>query len=44
MKHFYMLKVTNMATVRNFEVIAGNFNLIRICSSENYAQKWMTKL
>jgi hypothetical protein len=33
-----------MATVRNFEIMLGKFNLDRVCTTENYAQKWIANL
>jgi len=36
MKHFYMLKITNVATVRHFEVLSDKFNVVDICTNGNY--------
>jgi hypothetical protein len=39
-----LLTITNMATLRNFEIISGKFKVIRISrhTDENYEQKWIT--
>jgi hypothetical protein len=39
--HFLYIKVTCMVMVTNFEVMPGKFNIVKICTSGNYAQKWM---
>jgi len=39
-----MLKVTNMARVRSFSVIAYSINTVGVCYNGNYAQKLFTKL
>jgi hypothetical protein len=39
---FYVQKITNLATVRNVEIISGKFNEVKICSSGNYEQKLIT--
>jgi len=46
MIHFYMLRVTNMATVRNFEVRFEEFNVvgIRRPTSGTHARKWLTEI
>jgi hypothetical protein len=36
---FYVLIVTNMATVQNFDVLSDIFNMWKIWSSGNYTQK-----
>jgi len=41
---FYILTNTNVATVRNFEVISNKFSVIKICISGSFERKWMTKL
>jgi len=43
MTRIYMLAITNMATVQNFEVISDKFNLVGICTTGNYVQKWSTE-
>jgi len=43
MKHFYMLTITNMAAMRNYEVISDKRN-VRIWFSGNYTHKWITNL
>jgi hypothetical protein len=35
--------ISNMALVQTFEVIYDRFNILKICSNGNYAQKWVTK-
>jgi hypothetical protein len=32
-----------MAAARIFEVISDKFNVVGVCISANYAQKWVTK-
>jgi hypothetical protein len=39
-----MYRMTNMSTVRKFEIISSEFNIIGICTSGNYTRKWFTKL
>jgi len=33
----FVLSVTNMAIVQNFQVICGIFNVLGVCNSENLA-------
>lgn len=44
MNHFYMLPITNMWTVRMSEVMLDKFNIVKTCTSENYAQNWTENL
>jgi len=37
-----MLKVNNMATLRNFVTVSEKYNAAVICTIGNYAQKWVT--
>jgi hypothetical protein len=37
----YMLTITNILAAHNFEVMSDKSNIIQICSSGNYAQKWI---
>jgi len=39
-----MLQVTNIVRVQNFTDISDKFNPMGICSTENHAQKYITKL
>jgi rhodanese-related sulfurtransferase len=39
-----MLTVANVEKVQNFNIISDKFNVVTVCSSGNYAQKWATKL
>jgi hypothetical protein len=32
----HALKVANVATVQNFEILSGEFNMFNTCTSENY--------
>jgi hypothetical protein len=41
--NFHVLAITNMVAVQNFEVISDKFNVVGICTSEDYVQKWTTK-
>jgi hypothetical protein len=41
---FYMLTNADMAKVKNFDVVSAIFKAVGICASENYKQKWLTKL
>jgi len=41
--HVYMLIITNMAAMRNFEVISFKCYKIGICTIGNYRQKWITR-
>jgi hypothetical protein len=44
MGHF-PLTITNMATVRKFEVMSDTVNIVgTVSTSENYAQKWFTNV
>jgi hypothetical protein len=43
MNNFYVLTVKDMETLRYCD-ISHNSNLTGICTSENSAQKWITKL
>jgi len=36
---FYFLPITNMVTVRNFEVRFGKFKVPAVCTRGNYAHK-----
>jgi len=40
----YILKITNIAMIQNFEVIFDKLNLIRTCTGGNYIQKLITEL
>lgn len=40
----YVLPITNMVIVRNFEVISNNFNIVGLCTGEYYVHKWITVL
>jgi hypothetical protein len=40
----YMLTITNMATMRNYEIMSGKYNATGTCTGRNYEQKWITKL
>jgi len=39
-----MSAITDIVMVQNFEVLSEKFNAVRICISENYIQKCITKL
>jgi hypothetical protein len=44
MIHFYYsLKMTNMATVRNFEAVTSKLNIMGIRTNENHCQEWITE-
>jgi hypothetical protein len=43
MKHV-VLKIRNVVTARNFEVMSSTLNVTEICIIGNYAQKLMNKL
>jgi len=32
-----------MAKVQNFSVILGKYNVMGVCTSGNYTQKWITE-
>jgi len=36
MEHFYVKKITNVATGRNFEVICDKYNVMVIRTSEHF--------
>jgi hypothetical protein len=36
--------ITNMATVRNLQFIAGFLIAVTVCISGSYTQRWITKL
>lgn len=38
---FYVLMVTNMETVQNFQVMPGNCKIIGNCTYRNYVQIWL---
>jgi len=35
MKHFYVLMLTNMVIVWQYEVMSDKFNMIEVCTTEN---------
>jgi hypothetical protein len=39
-----MLKFTNVDKVQRSEIISRKFNVVGICATVYYAQKWITKL
>jgi hypothetical protein len=40
MKYFYILIVTNMVVVQNFEILLDKFNVDRICTNGNYTHTY----
>lgn len=38
-----MLPETSIGTARNFEVMSDEFNVVGICSGDNYGHKWVTE-
>lgn len=41
---YFVLKITYMVTIWNFESMPNKFNALEICTSGSCVQKWVTKL
>lgn len=39
----YILTITNVAAVQDFEVISNKFNIVILCTCGNWRQNWITK-
>jgi hypothetical protein len=41
MKYFHVLTLTNTTKARNSEIKPNKYKVVRICTSGNFAQKWI---